>query len=235
MRVVTIEKSCRACYEGLMSRGQTWSRILVGVSLGVPCLGAIVSCASSTRPATARTANSSVPSETVPSMSSNEDASLSAKDALRPEALRSTINVEEQELSLHLPEGSSGPLPTVLVLHSAMGRTDSVLDWCDSLAQNGFAAVALDFFDGEIASSLEQAIHLRDAANGRSVEIQARILSTYEAVHQDSRLLAEKRFLLGWSYGAAWATYSPLFLEGLNGVVAYYGQAFTDNPECSTP
>lgn len=144
---------------------------------------------------------------------------------------RSTIDIGQETLSLHLPLGAEAPLPTVLVLHSAMGRTDSVLTWCDRLAKHGFAAVAFDFFGGRLARSTAHALELRDTANSRSTDLQAALELAYEKLRTDPRLRARKRFLLGWSYGAAWATYAMGFLPDVSGVVAYYGQSFTDNPQ----
>lgn len=145
--------------------------------------------------------------------------------------IRSVLEVDNRKLSLHLPSGAQAPLPTVLVFHSAMGRTESTLRWCDRLAEQGFAAVAFDFYDGAVARSTEDALTLRDAANTRASELQALVELTYEQVGHDPRLLASKRFVLGWSFGAAWATYSLAFLPNVDGVVAYYGQAFSDNPQ----
>jgi carboxymethylenebutenolidase len=145
--------------------------------------------------------------------------------------LRSVLEVDNRKLSLHLPSGVQAPLPTVLVFHSAMGRTESTLRWCDRLAEQGFAAVAFDFYDGVVARSTEDALTLRDAANTRVSELQALVELTYEEVRHNPQLLAKKRFLLGWSFGAAWATYSLVFLPNVDGVVAYYGQAFSDNPQ----
>ncbi len=144
---------------------------------------------------------------------------------------RSKIRVGSEEYSLHLPQDVSPPLSSVLVLHSARGRTESVLNWCDRLAQAGFAAIAFDFFDGSVAQSQEEARRLRDAANGKGQELQGAIQRAYDGMRSDPRVAAKDRFLLGWSYGAAWATYSTGVLSDITGVVAYYGQAFTDNPQ----
>src|SRR5690606_8638826 len=143
---------------------------------------------------------------------------------------RSFLNVQEQRLPLHLPKGREAPIPSVLVFHSAMGRTESVLQWCDRLAARGFAAVALDFNEGKTAASPEEGRMLRDAANHRSAILRGLVEQAWKQMQNHERLLATKRFLLGWSYGGAWATYSTSFLSEVTGVVALYGQAFTDDP-----
>lgn len=142
---------------------------------------------------------------------------------------RSFVPVQQLRLSLHLPLTQAAPLTTVLVFHSAMGRTESVLESCDRLAEHGFAAVALDFYDGHVAASLNEARILRDSANSRVPVIRGIIEEVYSRLESDPRLRSSTRFLLGWSFGAAWATAAAGFLPDVKGVVAYYGEAFSDN------
>jgi carboxymethylenebutenolidase len=142
---------------------------------------------------------------------------------------RTVLAVGERRLALSLPKGRDTPISSVLVFHSAMGRTESVLEWCDRLAERGFAAVALDFYDGKTATSPEQGRQLRDSANERSAILRGIVEQAWTAMGNDDRFGAGKRFLLGWSFGGAWATYSSGFLSGEAGVVALYGQAFTDD------
>lgn len=71
---------------------------------------------------------------------------------------------------------------------------------------------------------------MRDDANTRSHDLQEIIERTYTQLQTDPRLLARNRFLLGWSFGGAWSTYLAGVLPDVTGVVAYYGQAFTDDP-----
>lgn len=110
-----------------------------------------------------------------------------------------------------------------------MGRTESVLESCDRLAEHGFAAVALDFYDGQVATSLSEATTLRDSANARVPVIKSIIREAYRQLESDPRLRSNARFLLGWSFGGAWATTAAGFLPDVRGVVAYYGEAFSDN------
>jgi carboxymethylenebutenolidase len=142
---------------------------------------------------------------------------------------RSFVPAQQLRLSLHLPLARTAPLTTVLVFHSAMGRTESVLESCDRLAEHGFAAVALDFYDGHVAASLNEATTLRDSANSRVPVVRGIIEEAYRQLESDPRLLSNTRFLLGWSFGAAWATAAAGFLPDVKGVVAYYGEAFSDN------
>ncbi len=149
---------------------------------------------------------------------------------LRRSIERVSIVVGSRQFSLHLPVSSKPPLPSVLVFHSALGRTDSVLEWCDALARAGFGAVALDFYDGRTANTPAESKILRDSANLRASELQRVVEQAYDSLQSDSRLRSQKRFLLGWSFGAAWATFASGFLANVKGVVAYYGEDFRMDP-----
>lgn len=140
------------------------------------------------------------------------------------------LNIHGTKLALHLPKDATPPLPAVLIFHSAMGRTDAVLGYADALARGGYAACALDFYDGEVATSIEQARRLRDQANERNPKLQRMVNATFHGLATDPRVRASRRVLLGWSYGGAWATHVAGSLDGVSGVIAIYGEAFTDDP-----
>ena len=227
-------RSCRALSSGLQFRvvfrvSCSWHDLIhtASANLLAGLIVCLVGCATPPRQSVANGAHSSPVSQQFPAATSK--GWLPQPRLHR--AMRSSLLVGDRRFSLHLPQDQPPPLPTVLVFHSAMGRTPSVLSWCDRLAERGFAAVALDFFDGQLAQSPEEGLVLRDAANAKSAELRHIVQQTYSRTKTDSRLLASKRFLLGWSFGGAWATYLAGVLPEVTGVVAYYGQAFTDDPE----
>lgn len=57
-----------------------------------------------------------------------------------------------QDSYLALPEGA-GPHPGVLVVHEASGLNDHIRDICRRLAEQGYAAVAVDLFAGRNRSA----------------------------------------------------------------------------------
>ena len=144
-----------------------------------------------------------------------------------PTVERTTLHVDGTDLSLHLPSNTSAPLPAVLMFHSALGLTDAVRSYADALAERGFAVCVLDFYDGRVASSVEAARELRDEANARLPALTTLVERAYDELRIDPRVQADRRYLLGWSYGGAWATYAAGFLESVSGVVAISGEAFS--------
>jgi len=49
---------------------------------------------------------------------------------------------------LALPDGGCGPYPGVVVIHEASGLNDNIRDICHRLAEQGYAALGVDLFDG---------------------------------------------------------------------------------------
>lgn len=192
----------------------------------------IIGCAQGKVPAVEGRANQPSEIQTLHSPGSAESTEVQPPQR-RPSytVSRSTLLVQGQQVSLHVPIGRNAPLPTVLVFHSARGRTESVLQSCDRLAAHGIAAAALDFYDGRVASSHDEAILLRDSANSHAEQLVEVVKQAYDRLQSESLLQSECRFLLGGSFGGAWATFAAGFLPEVKGVVALYGEALTDSPD----
>jgi carboxymethylenebutenolidase len=135
------------------------------------------------------------------------------------------INIGGSRAYLTVPVGVSAPMAGIVVLHTARGLNRDIQLWTDRLAEEGYAAIAVDLYKGRSADRREEALALRDDANKRPEQNKAVIRGAYEYLASDPRILATRRALVGWSYGAAWATLMASQLQDLNAVVAHYGVA----------
>lgn len=79
-------------------------------------------------------------------------------------------------------------------------------------------------------SNVQEAAGLRDAANSRNTELTGLVTDAFALLRSHPHIKATDRFLLGWSYAAAWATYAAGFLGDVSGVVAVYGEASDGDP-----
>ncbi len=194
-------------------------RVLVSVFLlSVGCAGS--------RPSVEQHA----PPSSSPTEPASHETSPPQTNVPKPALERSTMELSGTEVTVHLPPDRQAPMPGVVMLHSALGARPAILGYADDLAGRGYAVLALDLFNGQIPSNPEQAVKLRDEANKRAPEIGGLILEAYGRLATDERIRATRRYLVGWSYGAAWATTAASKLEHLSGTVAYYGQNFTSLP-----
>jgi carboxymethylenebutenolidase len=107
----------------------------------------------------------------------------------------------ERDHTAYLARPTTAPRATVAVLHGWWGLTSAITGACDDLARHGYAAVAPDLYQGQVAHTPAEAQALRGVRRAGST--WRRIVSAIDAVHpHDGRLPLG---LLGFSMGGHWA------------------------------
>lgn len=148
--------------------------------------------------------------------------------AVRHEPTGEWITIEGSRAYLAMPRDAHPPMPGILVFHTARGLTRDIQLWTDRLAEEGYAALAVDFYRGRATDDVTEAIALRNDANQHRSENRAMVRSAYDLLAADPRIRANRRALVGWSYGGGWATLLASQWSGLSAVVAYYGVSDLD-------
>jgi carboxymethylenebutenolidase len=131
-----------------------------------------------------------------------------------------TIEAGGTPVRLYVAGNLAPGTPGVVLFHAWWGLNDDIVAYAERLAAAGFAVAAPDMFGGQIASTIEQA----DQLSGSSDEaaIQAIALATVENLAE--RLgPAAKIADLGFSFGAAWAIWTPTRTDRIAATVVYYG------------
>lgn len=127
---------------------------------------------------------------------------------------------------LSLPAGRAAPLPAVVVVHEWWGLNDHVRHWADRLAEEGYAALAVDLYGGQVATTPEQAMALmRGVDETRAEEI---LTAAHRFLREDARVTAPRRGVIGWCFGGAWALQQAILQPDLDAAVIYYGRLVTD-------
>jgi carboxymethylenebutenolidase len=126
---------------------------------------------------------------------------------------------------LSLPEGEARA--AVIVIHEWWGLNDHVRHWTDRLAAEGYAALGVDLYGGQVATTPERAMELmRQVDDGAALEV---VRSAVAFLDTDPRVAAtERRGIIGWCFGGGWSLESALRLDGFAAVVMYYGRPVTD-------
>lgn len=118
---------------------------------------------------------------------------------------------------LAAPESAA---PTVLVLHSWWGMTDSFTHYADQLAARGFLAGCVDLYSGQIATSQEEVRALRSASRRESL---SRTMGRAVVELRDHPLTRGNRMgLVGFSMGGHWAVWLAQRPEVHAGAVVLY-------------
>lgn len=132
---------------------------------------------------------------------------------------------EDSRAYLSLPEGD-GPHPAVLVIHEWWGLNDHIRHWADRLAADGYAALAVDLYDGRIATRPGEAIELmREVEQEPSLAI---LRAAAEYLRTDPQIMAPRTAVMGWCFGGGWSFETALHVDGFDAVVVYYGRPVTD-------
>lgn len=114
--------------------------------------------------------------------------------------------------------------PGVVVLHAWWGLNDDVIAYADRLAAAGFAVNAPDMFGGQVVSAIDDAERLSGAAEGAETEPSVEAISLAAIDDLAARLGPTSRLgVLGFSFGAAYATLLPAERDRLVASVVYYG------------
>jgi carboxymethylenebutenolidase len=131
-----------------------------------------------------------------------------------------TIQVGDRPTRLYVADPSEPGSPGVLVLHPWWGLNDDVVAYADHLAGAGFMVAAPDLFDGEVATTIEAAERL---ARGADEEIVNGIVLAAADQLADRLDPAARVAVLGFSFGAHWAIWTPTQRDRVVASVLYYG------------
>jgi carboxymethylenebutenolidase len=152
---------------------------------------------------------------------------LTPEKAPPPRGERVTIDGTSGYLSL--PKGKSAPMPGIVVIQEWWGLNEHIQHWADRLAEDGYAALAVDLYGGKVAKTPEEAMAMMKAVD------EAKALATLRAAHDflenDARVKAPRTASIGWCFGGAWSLKLAMNEPDLDAAVIYYGHLVTDPAE----
>jgi len=136
------------------------------------------------------------------------------------------LEISGSRAYLSLPENARPPLPGIVVIHEWWGLNNNIKRWCDRLAADGYAALAVDLYGGREATTPDSAMQFVRTVNE---EAAFRILhAAHRFLADDMRVLARRRACIGWCFGGGWSLQQALTVPDLDAAVIYYGRLVTD-------
>jgi carboxymethylenebutenolidase len=131
---------------------------------------------------------------------------------------------------LSLPSGAP-PFPGLVVVHEWWGLNDHIKHWSDRLAREGYAALAVDLYEGKVTSSPDEAMQLKDSIKEpRALQVLA---AAHDFLEMDPRVKATKTGSIGWCMGGAWSLNLAINEPDLDAAVIYYGPLVEDPAQLS--
>ena len=116
------------------------------------------------------------------------------------------------------PQGSG---PGLLLMHAWWGLNGFFKELADRLANEGFVVLAPDLYGGQTASTIEQAKELINALDYR--EAIKREVGAVDYLLKQSTTSGNKVGAIGFSMGAAYATWLATLRPEVTTVVMFYG------------
>jgi carboxymethylenebutenolidase len=124
---------------------------------------------------------------------------------------------------LAMPEGE-GPFPALVLIHEWWGLNDNIRDLAEQYAAEGYVALAVDLYEGESATTPDEAGALagevRENTEGAFANLDAALAFLRNQPNVDDNRLGS----VGWCFGGQWSYNMAKNNLGTNASVMYYGR-----------
>ena len=116
--------------------------------------------------------------------------------------------------------------PGVIVIHEWWGLNDNIRTMAEKLAAEGYVALAVDLYGGDVAETPDQARSLMSASMEREAELTSNVTQAYDYLVAQPG--TESVGVIGWCFGGGWSLRTALALpDAIDATVIYYGQLVT--------
>ncbi len=121
------------------------------------------------------------------------------------------------------------PLPALIVIHEWWGLNENIEMMTERLAGEGYMALAVDLYGGQVAENPDQAKALVQSATANPQQLEENLRQAYAYLESQN---ATKIASIGWCFGGSWSLNTALmFPDQLDAAVIYYGGQLVTDPE----
>lgn len=144
------------------------------------------------------------------------------------EVVYATVDGNKVTGYLATPEDGGEDNPGIIVIHEWWGLNDNIRMMTDKLAGEGYTALAVDLYNGNVAESPENAKKYMSSVNQDAATDNISQAYKYLAEEQD----ADDVGVIGWCFGGGWSLRAALsHPDKIDATVIYYGQLVTDTEQ----
>lgn len=156
----------------------------------------------------------------------SSDASSTKSNVTSSETSQTTSTSPSSSSSL-----TSNKLPAVVMIHENRGLNEHIKMMADTLANEGYVVLAVDLFNGQVASNQEDAGLLSGTVRENPTEALANLRTALRYLASLENVNASQISSLGWCFGGQQSLQLALNTEPeypLSSTVIYYGRLVTD-------
>lgn len=122
-----------------------------------------------------------------------------------------------------------GNYPGVIMIHDWWGLNENIKDMAKVLASEGYSVLAVDLFNGKVATDPERAQQLVSSLDSEKAIENMRDAYAYLMIQQN----ASKIGSIGWGFGGGQSLQLALSGEYIDATVIYYGDPVTNESRLS--
>jgi carboxymethylenebutenolidase len=153
-----------------------------------------------------------------------EEPALSIEER---DVIYATVDGREVRGFFARPAGPWHGGPALIVIHEWWGLNDNVRSMARRLAGEGYAALAVDLYEGEVAEDPARARELMTASMGREGDLEENLRQAEAWLENEAG--ATSVGTIGWCFGGGWSLRAALLMPGkIDATVIYYGRLVTD-------
>ena len=119
---------------------------------------------------------------------------------------------------------ADGEYPAVIMIHEWWGLNDNVRDMAEKLASHGYVVFAVDLYDGQVATTADQARELRSSFDEQYWNENMNVATEYI----QEQYSPEKMGSIGWCFGGQQSLNLAINNEEMDATVIYYGRLVTE-------
>jgi carboxymethylenebutenolidase len=127
---------------------------------------------------------------------------------------------------LVVPDGK-GPFPAVMVIHEWWGLNPWVKEGAETMAKEGYVALAIDLYRGKVAATAEDAHELMRGVPEDRAARDLKAAFAYLKARKD--VIPVKIGSLGWCMGGGYSLEAAVTIPDLDACVICYGRLVTDS------
>jgi len=126
---------------------------------------------------------------------------------------------------------AEGELPTIIVIHEWWGLNDNIRMMTRRLAGEGYAALAVDLYSGNVAENSQDARKYMSQVNSENAVDNLKQARQFLADQTGSDDIG----VIGWCFGGGWSLQTALAMpDEIDATVIYYGRLVTDKEQLNT-
>jgi len=123
-----------------------------------------------------------------------------------------------------------GNYPGIVMIHEWWGLNDNIKEMADKLASYGYVVLAVDLYDGEVATTSDQARQLISSYDSERGIQNMNSAASFLTENYSSKNIGS----IGWCFGGGQSLVLALNNDDMNATVIYYGSLVTDTERLSS-